>query len=116
MNLPVETLGLLFESLVVRDMRVYAQSLDANLYHYRDNTGLEVDAIVQRRDGAWAAFEVKLGQRAIDDAAASLLRLAERVDVERHGRPVALGVITGWGYAYRRTDGIDVIPVGTLAP
>lgn len=112
----IETLGLLFESLVVRDLRVYAQGLDANLYHYRDNTGLEVDAIVQRRDGAWAAFEVKLGQRAIDDAAASLLRLAERVDVERHGRPVALGVITGWGYAYRRADGIDVIPVGTLAP
>ena len=59
----IETLGLLFESLVVRDLRVYAQGLDANVYHYRDNTGLEADAIVQRRDGAWAAFEVKLGHQ-----------------------------------------------------
>ncbi|MEA2026789.1 MAG: DUF4143 domain-containing protein [Chloroflexota bacterium] len=112
----IETLGLLFESLVVRDLRIYAQGLGANVYHYRDNTGLEADAIVQRRDGAWAAFEVKLGQRAIDGAAAALLRLAERVDVERHGRPAALAVITGWGYAYRRADGVDVIPSGTLAP
>jgi predicted AAA+ superfamily ATPase len=112
----IETLGLLFESLVVRDLRVYAQGLDANVYHYRDNTGLEADAIVQRRDGAWAAFEVKLGHQTIDAAAAALLRLAERVDVDRHGRPAALGVITGWGYAYRRPDGVDVIPIGTLAP
>jgi len=112
----IETLGLLFESLVVRDLRVYTQGLDANVYHYRDNTGLEADAIVQRRDGEWAAFEVKLGSGAIDSAAAALLRLASRVDVERHGRPAALGVITGWGYAYRRADGVDVIPIGTLAP
>lgn len=112
----IETLGLLFESLVVRDLRVYAQGLDANVYHYRDNTGLEVDAVVQRRAGDWAAFEVKLGPRAIDGAAAALLRLASRVDFERHGRPAALAVITGWGYAYRRADGVDVIPIGTLAP
>lgn len=112
----IETLGPLFESLVIRDLRVYAQGLDANVFHYRDSTGLEADAIVQRRDGTWAAFEVKLGQRAIDEAATALLRLAKRVDVERHGRPAALGVITGWGCAYRRPDGVDVIPVSTLAP
>lgn len=112
----VETLGLLFESLVVRDLRIYAQTIDANVLHYREDSGLEVDAIVQRRDGKWAGFEVKLGQAAVDDAAKSLLRVAERVDAERHGPPAALAVITGWGYAYRRPDGVAVIPVGALAP
>jgi hypothetical protein len=111
----VRTLGLLFESLVVRDLRVYAQALDATVLHYRDNTGLEADAVVQRRGGDWAAFEVKLGQAAIDEAAASLLQLADRVDADTHGKPSALAVIAGWGYAYRRPDGVDVIPIGTLA-
>ena len=112
----VETLGLLFESLVVRDLRIYAQALDASVFHYRDNNGLEADAVVQRRDGSWAAFEVKLGQAAVDGAAANLLRLADRVDSDKHGRPAALVIITGWGYGYRRPDGVAVIPVGALAP
>jgi hypothetical protein len=111
----VRTLGLLFESLVVRDLRVYAQALDATVLHYRDNTGLEADAVVQRRGGEWAAFEVKLGQAAIDEAAANLLQLADRVDAATQGKPSALAVISGWGYAYRRPDGVDVIPIGTLA-
>lgn len=112
----VEALGLLFESLVVRDLRIYSQVIDGSVYHYRDNTGLEADAIVELADGSWAAFEVKLGQAAIDAAAENLLRLAERVDILRHGKPAVLGVITGWGYAYRRPDGVAVIPIGTLAP
>ena len=112
----VETLGLLFESLVVRDLRIYAQALGATVYHYRDAGDLEADAIIERRDGSWSAFEMKLGPGAIDDAAATLLRIAERVDTERHGRPTALCVITGWGYAYRRRDGVAVIPIGALAP
>ena len=112
----VETLGLLFESLVVRDLRIYAQAMDASVFHYRDSTDLEADAIVERRDGGWAAFEVKLGQGAIDRAAESLLRLAARVDPEKHGKPAVLGVITGWGYGYRRPDGVAVIPIGALAP
>ena len=70
----------------------------------------------ERRDGAWAAFEVKLGQGAIDRAAESLLRLAARVDPARHGEPAVLGVITGWGYGYRRPDGVAVIPICALAP
>jgi hypothetical protein len=110
----VETLGLLFESLVVRDLRAYAEASDAAVFHYRENTGLEADAIVERRDGRWAGFEVKLGPGAIDEAAVKLRRLADRVDPERHGPPAALAVITGWGYAYRRPDGVDVIPIGTL--
>lgn len=110
----VETLGLLFESLVVRDLRIFAQALDATVYHYRDAADLEADAIVERRDGTWAAFEVKLGPGAVDAAARTLLRLAERVDPTRHGRPTALVVVTGWGYGYRRSDGVCVVPVGAL--
>ncbi len=112
----VETLGLLFESLVVRDLRVFAQALGATVSHYRDATGLEADAVVERRDGTWAAFEVKLGPGAVDDGARSLLRLAERVDASRHGPPAALVVVTGWGYGYRRPDGVCVVPAGSLGP
>lgn len=112
----VEFLGLLFESLVIRDLRIYSQTSDATVFHYRENTGLEADAIVERRDGRWAGFEVKLGPGAVDVAAAVLLRLAGRIDADRHGPPAALAVITGWGYAYRRPDGVSVIPIGTLAP
>jgi hypothetical protein len=112
----VDTLGLLFESLVVRDLRVYAQAMDAEVFYYHDNTGLEADAIVQRRDGRWGAFEVKLGLSDIDSAAESLLRVAARVDTQRHGAPALLAVVTGWGYCYTRPDGVAVIPIGTLAP
>jgi len=82
----------------------------------RDSTDLEADAIVEGRDGTWAAFEVKLGPGAVDEAARTLLRVAERVDPERHGSPAALVVVTGWGYGYRRPDGVSVVPIGTLAP
>ncbi len=112
----VDTLGLLFESLVIRDLRIYAQAMDADVFQYHDNTGLEADAVVQCRDGRWGAFEVKLGPSAIDDAADGLLRLAARVDVDRHGAPAVLAVVTGWGYGYRRPDGVSVIPIGALAP
>lgn len=108
--------GYLFESLVIRDLRIFAQGLDATVLHYRDNTGLEVDAIVEMPDGRWAAFEVKLGQGAVDQAARSLRKFAERVDATRSGPPAVLGVIVGTGYGYRRTDGVDVIPIGALGP
>ena len=108
--------GLLFESMVVRDLRVYAQAIGGRVYHYRDNTGLEVDAIVDAGPGRWAAFEVKLGQGRIDEAATALLRFANRVDTTRSGQPAALAVITGSGYGYQRPDGVGVIPVGVLGP
>lgn len=111
-----ETLGLLFESLVVRDLRIYAQAMDGRVYHYRDQTGLEVDAIVELRNGRWAAFEVKLGQVAVDNATANLLRLAARVDPSTDGQLAALTVITATGYGYRRADGVNVIPIGSLRP
>ena len=109
------TLGLLFESLVARDLRVYGQAVGASVFHYRESGGLEADVVLQRRDGAWAALEVKLGQMDIDEAAANLLRVADHVDVNAHGAPAFLAVITGRGYAYRRRDGVFVIPIGTLA-
>ena len=89
--------------------------MDASVYHYHDSNGLEADAVVQSRDGTWGAFEVKLGPAEVDDAAEKLLRLAKRVDTDRHGEPAVLGVITGWGYGYRRPDGVSVIPIGALA-
>lgn len=109
-------LGFLFESLVVRDLRILAQPLDGAVSHYRDNTGLEVDAIVHLGDGRWAAFEVKLGSGQADAGADALLRFAGRVDTTKIGEPAALAVITGTGYGYRRDDGVSVIPIGTLAP
>jgi hypothetical protein len=109
-------LGLLFESLVIRDLRVYAQARDAHVLHYKDNTDLEVDAIVEGADGAWGAFEVKLGTNLVEEAAANLLRFADRVDTKKCGPPRMLAVITGLGLGYTRPDGIHVIPIGALGP
>lgn len=109
-------LGLFFESLVVRDLRVFAQPLGGQVQHYRDNNGLEVDAIVQLADGRWGAFEIKLGAGLVDAGAASLLRFANIIDTEKCGEPSVLAVISGNGYGYMRPDGVGVIPIGALAP
>ena len=108
-------LGFLFESLVIRDLRVYGQACDAEVLQYKDQN-LEVDAVVRAADGRWAAFEVKLGQAELDGAARSLRRFAERVDTSRCGDPAALTVITAGGYAYQRDDGVSVVPIGALGP
>lgn len=107
-------LGFLFESLVVRDLRVYAQAVDAQVLQYRDNTGLEVDAVIHCADGRWGAFETKLGTGMVDQGAASLLKFVDRVDTNKCGLPSLLAVITGTGYGYLRDDGIAVIPVTAL--
>lgn len=111
----LRTFGLLFESLVTRDVRVYAEANDAAVFHYRERAGeLEVDLIVERRDGAWIGLEVKLGgERAIEEAAISLRRLAES---RAASAPAQLAVITAGGYAYRREDGVAVVPLGLLGP
>jgi predicted AAA+ superfamily ATPase len=109
-------LGLLFESLAIRDLRVYSQNADAEVLHYRDSDGLEVDAIVEARGGRWAAFEIKLGSNRIDEAAANLHKFAKRIDTGICGPPAVLGVIVGSGYGYRREDGVQVIPLGALGP
>ena len=110
--------GLLFENLVARDLAVYAEANGCTVHHYRDKTGLEVDAIIQRRaDGAWMAVEVKLGGAdGVDAAAASLLRLRDAVDVNKVGRPAKLLVMTATGYGYERRDGVAVAPVTALCP
>lgn len=112
----LEYLGFLFESLVIRDLRVYAQAADARVFHYRDKDGLEVDAIVETADGRWAALEVKLGERWVSEAARNLRRLAERVAENEHGGPAALAVIVPSGYGYAGDDDIGVVPVTTLGP
>jgi uncharacterized protein len=109
-------MGLFFESLVIRDLRVFAQALDGEVLHYRDNDGLEVDAVVETVGGPWGAFEIKLGQGQVDHAASSLLKFAKRVDTDVLGEPAVLGVITATGYGYVRPDGVAVIPVGALGP
>jgi uncharacterized protein len=109
-------LGLLFESLVIRDLRVYSQAEGRRVKHYRDNKGLEVDAIVEGR-GAWGAFEVKLGgERAIESAAESLLKFSRRIDPAKVGEPAVLAIVVASGYGYLREDGVQVIPIGALGP
>lgn len=109
----LNTLGFLYESLVVRDLRVYAQANNASVFHYREEKGaLEVDAIIERADGSWVACEVQLGTHAVDDAAAALKRLAARTVRP----PAALVVITTGQFTYMRDDGVAVAPAGTLGP
>ncbi len=108
--------GSLFESLCVRDMRVYAQPLDGEVRHYRDQTGLEADIIVALKDGRWGAVEVKLGAGDIDSAAAGLNKLKAKVDVSRMGHPSFLMVLTGTNLGYTREDGVIVCPLGCLKP
>jgi len=108
--------GLLFESLVIRDLRVYSQNSDAKVYHYRDAVGLEVDAVIERSDGKWAAFEIKLGTGRIDESAENLLDFEDKIDAAKCGKPAVLGIITGLGFGYTRKDGVAVIPIGSLRP
>ncbi len=109
-------LGFLFESLVVRDLRVYAQAVDAEVLQYRDNTGLEVDAVIQCADGRWGAIEIKLGAGMVEQGVTSLLKFVDRVDTDKCGSPSLLAVITGTGYGYLRDDGVSVIPIAALKP
>jgi len=106
--------GLLFESLVIRDLKVYAEALGASLYHYRDSRGLEIDAVLEYADGTWGAFEVKLGIGAVDEAVKSLLTFADKIDTDKMKPPTTLTVITGNGFAHRRPDGVNVVPISTL--
>ena len=106
--------GFLFESLVVHDLRVYAQANDAQVYHYYDSTGLEVDAIVQKYSGEYCAFEIKLGIGQIDGAAKNLLKFASILGESSRKKLQSLNVITGTGISYKRKDGVNVISLASL--
>lgn len=112
----LQSFGLFFEDMVVRDLRVYAEALDGSLYHYRDSSGLECDAVLHRRNGSYALLEVKLGgEERINEGAESLKALAANINTEMMPAPSFMAVIVGVGqYAYRRKDGVYVIPIGCL--
>jgi predicted AAA+ superfamily ATPase len=108
------TFGLLFESLVVRDLRVYADTINGEVFHYRDKMGLEVDTIVHLRNGRWGAIEVKMGDAEIEKAASNLLKVKKIINTEEMNEPSFLAVVTASNYAYRRKDGVYIIPIGCL--
>lgn len=110
----LQTMGLFFENLCIRDLRVFAEALDGNVYHYRDKTDLECDAVIHLRNGSFGLVEVKLGGSAIDTAAGNLLKLQERLDTNRMKHPSFLMILTGTKYAYIRKDGVHVVPIGCL--
>lgn len=112
----LQSFGLFFEDMVVRDLRVYAEALDGELYHYRDSSGLECDTVLHRRNGSYALLEVKLGgEDKINEGAASMIELANKIDTDKMPAPSFMAVIIGVGkYAYRRKDGVYVLPIGCL--
>lgn len=106
--------GFLFESLCDRDLRIYAEAIDGEVFHYHDASNLEADAVVVLNDGRWAAIEVKLGAKEIEDAAVHLLELKDKVNSEKMREPSFLMILTGTEVAYQRDDGVYVVPVGCL--
>ena len=112
----LNTFGFMFESLCEHDLQIYAECAGGSLYHYRDDSGREVDAIVESEDGSWGAFEIKLGAGQIDDAAEHLLRMRD-VFESRGNSPCVLCVISGLSnWAYQRPDGVFVAPITSLGP
>ena len=108
------TFGYLFESMCIRDLRIYAQKLSGEVCHYCDETGLEADAIITLPDGRWGAVEIKMGQRQVEEAADNLLKLKKKVDTEVMQPPAFLMVLTGNGYALKLENGVIVVPVTCL--
>lgn len=112
----LNTTGFFFEALAVRDLRVYAESLDGDVYHYKDNLDNECDVVIHLRDGRYALLEVKLGgERLIDEGVKTLKDVLRRIDTDKMGKPAFMAIITGTErYAYRRDDGIIILPLGAL--
>ena len=120
----LDSFGLIFEDMAVRDLRVFADALDGKLYHYRDSSGLECDTVLHRNNGTYALIEVKLyalievklgGEKLINDGAKALKTLAETIDTTKMKNPSFMMVVTAVGpYAYQRPDGVFVVPIGCL--
>lgn len=112
----LNTFGFLFETLCVRDLRVFAQALDGEVYHYRDKTGLECDTVVHLRNGSYGLIEIKIGgEKLTEEGATNLKKLASKIDTTKMKNPAFLMVLTAVGsFAYRREDGVYVVPIGCL--
>lgn len=112
----LNTMGLMFETMCVRDLRVFASAVDGQVYHYRDKSGLECDAVVHLRNGKYGLIEIKLGgDTLIEEGVATLKALADKIDTDKMKSPSFLMVLTGTGkYAFRRKDGVLVVPIGCL--
>ena len=111
--------GLIFESLAIRDLRIYTEAMEGQLFYYRDKNGLECDAVLHTIDGKWAGIEIKLGDglEVIDDAAKQLLKFAETIEDSEIQKLAFLAVVSGTAkVAYRRKDGVFVVPIGCLRP
>ena len=112
----LHTMGFMFENLCIRDLRVYADSLDGQVYHYRDKSGLECDAVIHLRNGEYGLVEIKLGgDKLIQEGAEALIKLSDKIDTDRMKKPSFLMVLCGVApFAYQRKDGVFVVPVGCL--
>lgn len=111
----LQTFGFLFEAMVERDLKIYAESFDAKCFHYQDYLNREIDCVIELEDGNWCAFEIKLGANQIDDAAANLIKIRDSIKNENGKAPKVLCVICGMSsYAYKREDGVIVVPITAL--
>jgi len=110
-----DTFGLFFESMAIRDLRIYADTLDGKVYHYRDSSGLEIDAIAELPNEMWAAFEIKLGStKSIDEAADNLQKLLTRLTPEKAAQCASLNVLIAGTSSYTRKDNVNVVSLGHL--
>ena len=113
----LNTFGFIFESLCEHDLKIYAETIGAKLFHFRDERGNEADAIIELKDGTWGAFEIKLGANQIDEASAQLLKIKKISEKECDNPPKILCVICGMtNFAYKREDGVYVVPITALRP
>ena len=112
----LRTFGFIFEALCIRDLRVYAESLDGNVYHYRDANGLECDAVIHLRNGSYGLVEIKLGgDKLISEGIDNLKNMYSKIDIDKMKKPAFMMVLTATGnYAYKREDGIYIVPIGCL--
>jgi len=110
----INTFGFFFEALCMHNLRIYAGSIDGTIYHYRDKTDLEVDAIINLDDDRWAAIEIKLGVDEIDEAAENLIKFKNKIDTDKKGEPAFLMILYGGRIAYKREDGVLVVPITCL--
>lgn len=112
----LNTFGFIFENLCIRDLRIYAEALDGSVFHYRDSNNLECDAVIHLRNGKYGLIEIKLGgDKLIEEGVATLKKLESKLDIDRMNKPSFLMVLTGVGnYAFRRPDGVYVVPIGAL--